>query len=144
MRLGIDFGTTHTVVAACDRGNYPVLGFSDPNGDVVEHFPSVVAAKRAKVKYGFEALDAAERDGFTLLRSSKRAISDPGVSPDLAVTVGDSEIAFGELLTGFLHALREAIVQGSNLPKKKRADTELLVVAGVPANAHGTQRFLTL
>ena len=27
MRLGIDFGTTHTVVATVDRGNYPVVAF---------------------------------------------------------------------------------------------------------------------
>ena len=29
MRLGIDFGTTRTVVAASDRGNYPVVSFVD-------------------------------------------------------------------------------------------------------------------
>src|SRR4051794_26382589 len=27
MRLGIDFGTTHTVVALVDRGNYPIVSF---------------------------------------------------------------------------------------------------------------------
>src|SRR5882724_7467634 len=45
LRLGIDFGTTHTVVAFCDRGNYPVASFADDRGDAVEWFPSVVAER---------------------------------------------------------------------------------------------------
>ena len=32
MRLGIDFGTTRVVVAAADRGNYPVVTFEDDGG----------------------------------------------------------------------------------------------------------------
>ena len=28
MRLGIDLGTTRTIVAAHDRGNFPVVGFT--------------------------------------------------------------------------------------------------------------------
>ena len=39
MRFGIDFGTTHTVVALIDRGNYPVVSFEQ--GDAI---PSIVAA----------------------------------------------------------------------------------------------------
>jgi len=42
---GIDFGTTHTVVAACDRGNYPVVAFTDPAGDALEFVPSVIAER---------------------------------------------------------------------------------------------------
>lgn len=33
MKLGIDLGTTHTVVAAADRGNYPVIGFANGEGE---------------------------------------------------------------------------------------------------------------
>jgi molecular chaperone DnaK (HSP70) len=32
MRLGIDFGTTRVVVAAVDRGKYPILSFETPEG----------------------------------------------------------------------------------------------------------------
>ena len=41
--LGIDFGTTNTVVAAVEHGNYPVLSFSDPDGDLHVHLPSPVS-----------------------------------------------------------------------------------------------------
>ena len=43
MDLGLDFGTTHTVVAYADRGNYPVVAFLDENDDAHDHFPTVVA-----------------------------------------------------------------------------------------------------
>jgi molecular chaperone DnaK (HSP70) len=36
MRVGIDFGTTHTVRAIADRGNYPVVSF-----DGVDTWPSL-------------------------------------------------------------------------------------------------------
>ena len=42
MRVGIDFGTTHTVVALVDRGNYPVVSF-----DGVDAWPSLIAANAA-------------------------------------------------------------------------------------------------
>ena len=31
--VGIDLGTTRTIVALVDRGNYPVVSFTDPDGD---------------------------------------------------------------------------------------------------------------
>ena len=43
MRLGVDFGTTHTVVAIVDRGNYPVVAFE--GGD-----PVPVARRRPAVR----------------------------------------------------------------------------------------------
>ena len=52
MRLGIDFGTTRTVVACADRGNYPVLGFVDDAGDCHDWFPSVVADAFLETRLG--------------------------------------------------------------------------------------------
>ena len=43
MHLGIDFGTTRTVVACADRGNHPVVGFTDVSGDSAQWIPTVVA-----------------------------------------------------------------------------------------------------
>ena len=34
MRFGVDFGTTRTVAAVVDRGNYPVVPVVDPAGMV--------------------------------------------------------------------------------------------------------------
>jgi molecular chaperone DnaK (HSP70) len=42
MRVGIDFGTTHAVVAVVDRGNYPVVSF-----DGMDTWPSPIAADAA-------------------------------------------------------------------------------------------------
>jgi molecular chaperone DnaK (HSP70) len=39
MRVGIDFGTTHTVIAVIDCGNYPVVSFDD-----MDTWPGVDAA----------------------------------------------------------------------------------------------------
>ena len=49
MRLGIDFGTTRTVVAYADRGNYPVVRFTDDAGDTIDWFPSVIAEHEGKI-----------------------------------------------------------------------------------------------
>jgi hypothetical protein len=39
MLLGIDYGTTRTVVAAVDRGNYPVVSFQTVDGDTRTGIP---------------------------------------------------------------------------------------------------------
>jgi molecular chaperone DnaK (HSP70) len=140
MRLGIDFGTTRTVVAACDRGNYPVIGFQDGRGDAVEWFPSVVAARGGELRFGLDALDAGE--GGTTLRSFKRLLH--AATPETPVTIGDTTVTLAELLSGYLGALRRALVERSNLPRRPSADEPLDAVVAVPANARGAQRFLTL
>ena len=55
MHLGIDFGTTRTIVATVDRGNYPVVTFGDAEGDRREHFPSVAGLVGDRLVFGFEA-----------------------------------------------------------------------------------------
>ena len=69
MRLGIDFGTTHTVAALVDRGNYPVVSYDW--GDAV---PSLVALRAADgaLKLGPDALHVADDPAWTVVRSIKR------------------------------------------------------------------------
>lgn len=144
MRLGIDLGTTHTVVAYADRGNYPLVSFTDVAGDTVEHFPSVVAEHDGQLRYGFEAIAASADSGWTTLRSFKRLLSQPSVSPEAVVALGGTTLPLSELLAGFLRALAEALRTKSNLPRAMRRDPKIEAAVATPANAHSTQRFLTL
>ena len=91
MDLGLDFGTTHTVVAHADRGNYPVVSFLDGDGDAHDHFPSVAALDGEGLVFGFEALEAARR-GAVAARSFKRLLADPGAAPGARVRVGVREL----------------------------------------------------
>jgi molecular chaperone DnaK (HSP70) len=147
MRIGVDFGTTRTLVAAVDRGNYPVVSFLDTDGDPHEHFPSVVAAYGGRLVYGFEALAAAS-DGAPMVRSFKRALAAPDVNADTAVRIGDVTAPLLDVLVGFLAALKHALETRSNLPRPKtpssRKGAAPYTVIAVPAHAHGAQRFLTL
>jgi molecular chaperone DnaK (HSP70) len=142
MRLGIDFGTTHTVVTLCDRGNYPVLCFLDAQGESHDWFPSVLAVRGEEARYGFDALAVAEDPQWTLLRSFKRLLS--GASLGRAVELAGTERPIEELVTGFLRALHAALRERSNLPRRLRDDPRIEAVIGVPANAPGTQRLITL
>ncbi|PYM57943.1 MAG: Hsp70 family protein, partial [Candidatus Rokuibacteriota bacterium] len=69
MRLGIDFGTTRTVVAYGDRGNYPVASFLDDTGDPAEWFPSVVAERGGQLRFGHDALRVTGVPEWTVVRS---------------------------------------------------------------------------
>lgn len=143
MRLGIDLGTTRTTVALVDRGNYPVVSFLDAAGDAHEFFPSVVALDGDELRYGFEALAAADR-GAPLLRSFKRALGAPDVNAHTTLTVGDREIELLDLVTGFLTALDGALAGASSISDSYDRDRLEATVVAVPAHAHGAQRYLTL
>ncbi|WP_438011583.1 Hsp70 family protein [Sorangium sp. So ce321] len=144
MRLGIDFGTTRTVVACCDRGNYPVISFLDAAGDTVDFYPSVAAERQGELRFGFDALAVASDPEWTVLRSFKRVLSGPRASPDFEVEIGGTKLRVLDLLTLFLRSLRDAVLNRSNRPRKKDDDGRLICVVATPANAHGTQRFVTL
>jgi molecular chaperone DnaK (HSP70) len=144
MRLGIDFGTTRTVVAFCDRGNYPVVSFADEVGDAVECFPSVVAEKEGDLRFGFEAERLAADPKWTVLRSFKRMLGDR--SPDAMVQVGSTRIRMADLLAQFFAALAAAFHTRSNVAAAALIEPNepLEVFVATPANAHSTQRFICL
>lgn len=137
MKLGIDFGTTHTVVAIVDRGNYPAVAFEDGNA-----IPSCVAVRLADgaLRYGTEAAALAEDPDWRLLRSFKRLLHDAG--PLTEVAVGGFSLPIAELLVGYLKNVREELLYRSNASIKKRDALEVAV--SVPANASSSQRFLTI
>src|SRR5690242_8678972 len=105
MDLGLDFGTTHTVVAHADRGNYPVVSFLDADGDAHDHFPSVAALDGDELVFGFEALEAGRR-GAPVVRSFKRALAEPGTAPGATLAVGGRDVPVLDVLTGFFASLR--------------------------------------
>lgn len=140
MRLGIDFGTTHTVVSVVDRGNYPVVSFRPENGETQEWFPSVVAEKEGEWRYGFEAMDSPAEEGWTQLKSFKRLLG--GLHPDDAIGVGSSHQTALDLVTQYLQALKVALWNCANVTVAQ--DEPLEAFIAVPANANNKQRFLTL
>lgn len=143
MNLGIDFGTTRTVVAQSDRGNYPVVTFFDGAGAAAEYYPTVLAEREGQLRFGFDALEAAREPGWTLVRSFKRFLGQKGVTPSHVVRLGSSDHALGDVVTGFLASLRHALVNASNAPALKDGEA-LRAFVSTPAHALGPQRFLTL
>jgi molecular chaperone DnaK len=130
MRFGIDFGTTHTVVALIDRGNYPIVSFEQ--GDAI---PSVVSADPdGRLHFG------ETEPGWATLRSFKRLLND--AHPDSEVSVGPVTLPLADLLAGFLAHVREQILAHSNAGLRKKDAVEAAV--SVPANASTAQRLMTM
>ena len=143
MRLGIDFGTTRTVVAACDRGNTPIVSFDTPEGGLEAHIPTLAATDGHAWRYGWEAAERIEDDRWSVVRSFKRALSGEHATLDSALRVGPHEVKVIELLTGFLTHLREQLAV-SNAPGAHTIDDELVAMVAVPAGASSAQRLMTL
>jgi molecular chaperone DnaK (HSP70) len=137
--LGIDFGTTRTVVACADRGNHPVVGFQDASGDTVSWIPSIVAERDGELRYG---LDAAPGGPVGVVRSFKRLLAD-AAGPEQIVRIGEREIALNDLVAGFIAHVRDALVTRSDA-RRSLARKELRAAVAVPANAHSAQRLITL
>ncbi|MDP9001684.1 MAG: Hsp70 family protein [Myxococcota bacterium] len=144
MRLGIDFGTTRTVVACGDRGNHPVVGFTDAAGDSIEWIPSVVAERDGEIRFGFDADAVAEDPTFTVVRSFKRLLSGTDAGPSQAVTVGGTVLPLAELIARFLSYVRDMLVTRSDIRRSLARGRELHAAIAVPANAYGAQRFMTI
>ncbi len=136
MRVGIDFGTTHTVVAAVDRGNYPVVSF-----DGLDAWPSIIAANTAgELRFGFDAAAVRHKPGWSVLRSVKRLLNEAG--PQTEVSLAGHDYRLADLLTGFLAALKSDLQRHSNASVVPGETIETAI--SVPANASSAQRLLTL
>src|SRR5467141_5454000 len=130
MRFGIDFGTTHTVVAMIDRGNYPVVSFEHHDS-----IPSIVS-----LDSNGELVFGRTEPGWTVLRSFKRLLAD--AHPDTEVRIGNRAVRLADLLTGFLSQVRDDLLYRSNAGLRKKDRIEVAV--SVPANASTAQRLMTL
>jgi len=139
MRLGIDFGTTRTVVAAVDRGNYPILAFDSPDGTTAEWFPSLIAVRGDERVYGWEAWTRQAEPEWTIVRSVKRVLEDAG--PHTLLHLGDQHAALFDVVREMAAALRDAIAENAGL--KPAPGEKLEAMLGVPANSNSNQRFMT-
>jgi molecular chaperone DnaK (HSP70) len=139
MRIGIDFGTTRVVVAAADRGNYPLVNFEAPDGQIRDWFPSVMAVSKDKRVYGWEALAQHGKSGWTMVRSLKRRLKSAG--PCSAIEIAGERLNLGLVLTEMMTVLRRELMDRSTLGASKFA--RLQIMLGVPANSNSNQRFLT-
>jgi molecular chaperone DnaK len=140
MKLGIDFGTSRTVVAAADRGNYPLVSFESPDGSSPDWYPSLAAVRGDERRYGWDAWYAQGDESWTVIRSIKRLLEDAG--PQTMLDLGEQQAGLPDLLNGFATALRAALRDQSNLQPKSGEPLE--IVLGVPAHANSNQTFLTV
>src|SRR5262249_37583878 len=136
MRVGIDFGTTHTVAAVVDRGNYPVVSF-----DGVDAWPSIIAANaNGELRFGVDAAAVRREPGWSVLRSFKRLLNDAG--PQTEVDLAGRSYRLAELLTGFLAQFKSDLRHRSNASPAPGETIEAAI--SVPANASSAQRLITL
>lgn len=139
MRLGIDFGTTRTVVAAAIEGRYPVAAFDTGHG-FVDFVPGLAVGLQSGMALGWDAVERLGADAPSALRSIKRVVS--GLSPDDTIGVLSGSPTALELTTDYLVGLRRMIVERSNLDVDPAEPLEAMVA--VPAGASTRQRFLTM
>ena len=113
MRIGLDFGTTRVVVAAVDRGNFPIVYFETPDGQMRDWFPPVAAVRGSNRLYGWEAVAVQDEKDWTLLRSPKRSLRTAG--PHTRLQVADQSLSLRLLMTEMMQALRTQLLEHSNL-----------------------------
>nr|HEX4317286.1 Hsp70 family protein [Kofleriaceae bacterium] len=137
MRLGIDFGTTRTVVAVARDGRHPLVAF-DLGDESHDFVPGTAAMVQGELVVGWPAARAVAAGTAThAIRSIKRAAAS--LPPDAAVP-GLPGISALDLVTAFLGELRNLILDASNA----EASGPLEAMVSVPANASSRQRWLTM
>ena len=140
MRLGIDFGTTRTRVAAAMGGNYPLITFQAGRDHALDWYPSLMATCGDRVAFGLRAQGVQYDPEWNLFRSFKRLLGES--HQEATWTVGSVELPMIEWMTRFLVALRLDLVHRSSLDIGSRDRLEVML--GIPAHANSNQRFVTL
>jgi molecular chaperone DnaK (HSP70) len=140
MKLGIDFGTNRIVVAAADRGNYPLVSFESPDGTNPDWYPSLIAIRGEERRYGWQAWEKQGDESWIVVRSIKRLLEDAG--PQTQLDLGNHHVLLNSLLQGLTSALNQQLRQASNLTLQP--NEQLQIMLGVPAHANSNQRFLTV
>jgi len=140
MRLGIDLGTTRTVVAAESKGSYPLLTFSWKN-EIKDYIPSLIAVKGDNLYFGWDAADRLRQPEVRAFRSIKRLFGHLRPEDNLELAPGLS-ISMLDLVTRFLLHVKRMIIKHGNMPVGKKNKLEVMVAT--PANANSNQRYITL
>jgi len=147
-RLGIDFGTTNTVVVSSDRGRYPVVPHVTDTaiGHVVRDvFPSLLAFDHdtGDFLYGPDAERCTARPGgdqrYSVIRSIKRLLRDYVGGGRFGEDVYPGGFDTSVVLTGFAAALRASMLRSGLYTE----DEPLEAAITWPANANGAQRYVT-
>jgi len=127
------------VVAAADRGNYPLVNFESPDGQSRDWFPSLMAVSGDKRLYGWEAFAQQGKPDWTIVRSLKSRLKAAG--PYSAFELLGQRLNLSQIMVEMMTTLRRDLLERSTLGASKY--DQLQVMLGVPANANSNQRFLT-
>lgn len=128
------------MVAAADRGNYPLVSFEASDGTTADWYPSLIAVRGTERLYGWEAWEAQTDTSWTVIRSIKRLLEDAG--PQTMLAIDEQRLRLLDLLNGLAASLHASLRESSNL--RIPASATLEIVLGVPAHANSNQRFLTV
>jgi molecular chaperone DnaK (HSP70) len=139
MKLGVDFGTTRIVVAAADRGNYPLVSFETPDGQARDWFPPLVAVRGTDRLFAWDTWNVHGNPQWTFIRSLKRLLKEAG--PNTELNIGEQRLRVNDLLVEMLIDFRNRLLSQSTLGAS--AGEPLEIMLGVPANSNSNQRFLT-
>src|SRR3974390_3073175 len=113
VKIGLDFGTTRIVVAAVDRGNYPLVNFEAPGGRVHDWFPSVLAIAKDQRVYGWEGPQQQGEPARPALRSLKRWRKAAG--PHTEIEIDGQRLSLIQILAEMMAALRHDLLHSSTL-----------------------------
>jgi molecular chaperone DnaK (HSP70) len=147
-RLGIDFGTTHTVAVVHDRGVFSVVLHRAQTGAgtiVQEVYPSAILIESGSDErlYGLEADrrfgQRGPAPGSFYLPSIKRHLRSYAQGGTIGMDGFSAQYDVADLLTGFLRSL------GNSIRASGMVEPDEPIEAAItwPANANGAQRHIT-